>query len=560
MKRSECINNFLKCKTHADIAALYYAGMECQVNVAQDGGERVDGEFKGRRWQAWSDGVQTWNSFRLPLHANKEPEDNDKEIRYDLEAHAEAIGMTGWDWKAKKSRWVAFDFDAIVGHKSGLSNDELLEVVKATEGLEWITIRKSTSGKGIHLYVFLEGVDTENHTEHAALARAILGKMSALTGFDFATKVDTCGGNMWVWHRKMVGTDGLALVRQGIKLVDVPDNWRDHIGVVTKKATKARPSFIPDQHFDVFEELAGQRSKVPLDTEHRKLIEWLQSNNCVWWWEPDHHMLVTHTIFLKEAHEALRLKGNFETVATGKDKGSDINCFCFPLRRGAWAVRRYSLGVSEASTWAQDAAGYTRCYFNRDPDLGTACRSTSGVEHPSGGYVFREAELASKAVIQLGVDMNLPGWANGRTAKVKPHKDSSKLIVEIEHKPTDNNLEGWLMEKGQWKRVFSATRVAASEAETANFDDLVRHLVTESGDDYGWVIKGDEIWKNEPLVHIRAALKAMNIPPKEADEIIGGSVLKCWTLVNIPFKDEYPGDRKWNRNSAQFRYFAINKH
>src|SRR5690606_35604463 len=36
--------------------------------------------------------------------------------------------------------------------------------------------------------------------------------------------------------------------------------------------------------------------------------------------------------------------------------------------------------------------------------------------------------------------------------------------------------------------------------------------------------------------------------------IIGSNVLKNWTLTNLPFKPEYPGDRQWNRYAAQLRF------
>ena len=64
--KSQAIKNFLTLKTHDDLSRLYNHDMECQVNVAQDGGERVEGEFKGRRWHGWQrDGV-IWKSFRIP--------------------------------------------------------------------------------------------------------------------------------------------------------------------------------------------------------------------------------------------------------------------------------------------------------------------------------------------------------------------------------------------------------------------------------------------------------------------------------------------------------------
>ena len=229
--RTVAIKNFLDSKTHRDLAELYGFEMEIQVNVAQDNGEAVEGEFKGRKWRGWTDGIQTWKPFRIPLHANTEPEYSDIAINWDLEEHAEGIGMTGWDWANRCSKWVAFDFDAIVGHSDKnarkLSPEEMEKVKKAAFELPWVTVRKSTSGNGLHLYVFLDDVDTANHIEHAALARSILGTMSALTGFDFSTKVDACGGIMWCWHRKMKGTDGLELIKKGGSLPNnlIPKNW-----------------------------------------------------------------------------------------------------------------------------------------------------------------------------------------------------------------------------------------------------------------------------------------------------------------------------------------------
>lgn len=61
-------------------------------------------------------------------------------------------------------------------------------------------VRRSTGGGGIHLYVYSadDGISTDNHTEHAALARCVLGMMSSGTGFDFASQIDACGHVTWV--------------------------------------------------------------------------------------------------------------------------------------------------------------------------------------------------------------------------------------------------------------------------------------------------------------------------------------------------------------------------
>jgi len=558
--KSDAVRLFLAHMANPDLARLYNLDMECQVNVAQDGGERIDGDYKGKKWHGWSDGLTTWKSFRIPYKASTEPEYTDSEIKFDLAEHAEAIGMTGWDWTHKCSKWVAFDFDAIIGHSekhsSKLDNEELDRVRSAAQNIEWVTIRKSSSGKGLHLYVFLDDIPTQNHHEHAALARSILGKMSALTGFDFQSKVDICGGNMWVWHRKARGNDGFTLVKEGCTLDDAPPNWRDHVAVVSGSRRKNLPQDINGTDSgDPFEELAGQRPKVQLDDDHKKLIEYLKDTNALWWWDQDHHMLVTHTIHLKEAHTALDMRGYFETESRGKERGIDHNCFAFPLRKGGWAIRRFTPGVQEHDSWNQDGAGWTRCYLNREPDLATACRAFGGLEDPSGGFVFREAEMAIKASQLLGVHLRIAPALMSRETRLKQHKDQ-RLIAIIERKEQDrgDEMEGWLPKKNQWLRIHNTQNQAPAEQDTGNYDDTVRHLVTESGEDYGWMIKSDGEWRSEPLAHVKIALGSLGLNAKDVGTILGTSIFKCWRVVNKPFQPEYPGDREWNMNAAQLRF------
>lgn len=557
--KSEAIANFLHAKTHKDLANLYSLDMECQVNVAQDGGDRVAGEFKGKKWHGWTDGLQTWKSFRIPYKAKSDPEYDDTKATFDLAEHAEAIGMTGWDWKNRCSKWVAFDFDAIVGHSEKhtkkLSHEELENVKKAAWELPWVAIRRSTSGKGLHLYVYLQDVSTQNHTEHSALARAILGKMSALTGFNFDSRVDICGGNMWVWARKMEGTDGLKLIKDArpMHLEEVPKNWKDHVKVVNGSRRRNLMQDIPKS---AFEELAGQRPQIPLDDEHKRLIDYLADNKAVWWWDQDHHMLVTHTYWLKQAYIDLDLRGIYDTISEGKEKNHDHNCFAFPLRRGAWVVRRYSQGCQEHDSWNQDGAGWTRIYLNRDPDLATSARAHGGIENTKGGFVFREAGQAVKAANSLGVFPEIHAGLEGREATLKQHKDG-RLIFEIERKNSDtNDMAPNFLATGKkpWTRIFEAKTSDPVEPEVGNFDDIVRHLISTDEEDSGWVLKSDGNWRHEPLSHIRVALTSLGLSSSDISGVLGSSVFKAWKLVNKPFQPEYPGNREWNRRGAQLRF------
>jgi hypothetical protein len=374
LKRSDSIKRFLEKFTHPDLAELYNPSMEVQVNVAQDGGQRIDGDYKGKKWQAWTDGEQTWKSFRMPLNANSEPQANDHDQKFDLVAHAEAIGMTGWDWESRLSLWVAYDFDAIAGHsekhQKKLSEAELTTVRETVMNIPWVEVRHSTGGRGLHLYVKLAPVRTENHHEHAALARAILGKLSILTGYDFNSKVDVCGGNMWVWHRKMKGTDGLKLIKKGEVLTEPPMNWRDHLDFISAKKRKSVPGFIAESDKDdiekLFDELSGQRSSVQLDEDHKKLVDWLERENAKWSWDQDSRILTCHTFDLKLAHEQLGLKGIFETMAKGTERGGDWNCLSGETkvitRQGVRTLRELAkIGHAELYVLTEDGYKWIDC-------------------------------------------------------------------------------------------------------------------------------------------------------------------------------------------------------
>jgi hypothetical protein len=226
-KVTQAIQNYLnaRAKEHngPDLLARWTPFMETQVNVAAGLGEPVEGKRN-----TWSDGLEEWWNIRIPKHADTEPEFRDYEMKWPLDTHAEGIGCTGWDWSARRSRWVGFDFDSITGHAAGVgvSDEELHRVSEAAQALPYVEVRRSTGGNGLHLYVYFDdsGIPTANHTEHAALGRAVLGMMSSETGFDFARQIDVCGGNMWIWHRKMnAENQGLKLLKPAEKVLSISD-------------------------------------------------------------------------------------------------------------------------------------------------------------------------------------------------------------------------------------------------------------------------------------------------------------------------------------------------
>jgi hypothetical protein len=557
MLLSEAIHRFLRARqtpANADLVARWSAAMETQLNVSPSG-EPVEGKRS-----TWTDGLNTWHSARIPKSAADTPEWEDYELRFPLEVYAEGIGMTGWDWTSRQSRWVGFDFDTITGHAQGIgiTDSDLLRVRDAACALPYVEVRRSTGGAGLHLYVYFDGVPTANHTEHAALARCVLGMMSAEVSFDFPSQIDACGHVMWIWHRKMTAeAHGLEIVKpatRSLTATDLPANWRDHIEVVRGRRSKVRLRELTETAQDPFEALTSSRTIVPLDAEHKRHVEALMGTGFSTLWVSDHHLLQTHTRALHRIHNELKLAGVFETISEGKDKGTP-NCFLFPLSKGGWKVFRFSQGINEAETWTQSKDGWTTCHLNRLPDLATACKTLGGVETENGGYVFRRAADAQSAATLLGGTIDISAEHQHRRATLRAHKDG-RLVVHLDREKGDTPLPGWVEGRSTWTRIYSI-RTEQEEDSTIGspeIDNVIRHVETASGDGDGWVIRKNGGWGREPYQHARLVLQNLGYGKTEAEQILGGGVISPWRLVNLPFHDEYPGGRQWNREAAQFRF------
>lgn len=364
--------NALKTANNADLIERWSIEMETQVNSAQDDGEPVAGKRN-----TFADDEFEWCSFRVPKHANAEPEFRDWMLRWPLDLHVEAIGMTGWNWTTRRSLWVAFDFDALIAHAKGigLSEEELKRVLEVAMSLGYAEIRKSTGGSGLHIYVYFgdDGIPTENHTIHAALARCVLAMMSRDTGFDFTSRIDCCGGNMWVYHRKItVENEGLKIIKpceKKLYLPDLPSDWREQVEVVARRQAKVRvDTGIQDDSLDPFDDFTSVYRRIPLDEMHKQIIDELAQSGFTTVWLPDHHLCQTHTVALKQLMETGKYEGVFDTISKGNNPGAP-NCYWFPEANGVLHVYRFSPGVAEAETWQQDNEGWTNCRFNWPPDL-----------------------------------------------------------------------------------------------------------------------------------------------------------------------------------------------
>ncbi len=559
MLKSEKIAQILKERTHSDLANQYFNGMEVQVNVAREDGTRlVKGLPDGGSFAVWTndDQTQEWKNYRMPYNADTDPVDNDREIRFDHDKYVEGIGLTGWNYKDRQSHFFGFDIDSILGHRKGLTDAQLQDLRKAAYEIPWVTVRRSTSGLGLHLYIHLDKpFPTANHVEHAALARAILSKMSAVTGYHFDPNIDVCGYIMWFWHRKMIGTNGLSLMKEGVqfKSEHIPSNWRDHIDVVSGKS---RRTSLRGKNSNGLPDLLREKTSVGLDEQHISIISELDGSSS--YWDMDNNVLITHTYMLAEIHKRRELKGYFITESTGKECPFDINCFCFPTPNGGFAVYRFGQGTKEHQSWAQDGKGWTYTYFNRLPDLQTIARAYNAVETEKGWYLFKEAETCHEALKHFGIDFSLPEYMNARNAKVRESRDG-RIVVKIDQKIQHDravDMNEWEFNKdATYTRIFIAPTKAKGDYVQENIDDQVRHLVSPTGDDMGWVINDvNGNWNLEELQSVKHYLQAKGVPTRDIAPGLGWAVANPWRVVARPFDVEYPGGRDWNRNAPQFSY------
>lgn len=557
-----------------DLLDRWTPAMETQVNV-------IPGTTRTEQG-GWTDEFgNDWFNIRIPKQAASEPYFNDRPQHFSFAEKAEAIGCTGWDWQERLSRWVAFDFDAITGHAAGvgLSSEKLREVQDAACKIPWVQVRRSTSGNGLHLYVYLgQPVPTENHNEHAALARSILGMMSQETGFNFGSAVDCAGGNIWIWSRRATRENqGLSLVCESEPLDKVPHNWRLHLDVVTRRRSKVR---VVTGDETEFEKLATARHTTPLDPDHHRLIDYLAETGFSTVWVQDYYLLQTHTAALKQAHEQLGLLGLYDTNSEGEDPGQP-NCFAFAAPDGGWQVYRFSPGVAETPTWEQDGKNWTCCDFNMLPSLETLTRVYGGTEsEKQGAYSFPSLEILKTALQHLGAVLQVPtGW--GSRPAVLTIRQDGRLVVKTEQehmsvedalargaieigdrggvkgkRPVEDCPSGWSKSGRSWVCVLKTQTPVSNEAPLPYFDDKVRSLVAVDGENSaGWIINtsvGD--WVRHPKDDAKSVLLASGFSRTEVDQAFGESVIGGWRLVNLPFRPEYPGNRQWNLNAPQFVY------
>ena len=261
-------------------------------------------------------------------------------------------------------------------------------------------------------------------------------------------------------------------------------------------------------------------------------------------------MLVCHTNDLVKAHEALKLKGVFKTDSSGS---SAQNCFAFPSNAGSWVVRRHGRNVQEAGTWTTDSSGWTKCNFNTEPTFLEACRTCEGIECSDGSFAFITLK---DGLVALGMLHNMTFEFSEavllRRCQLSQKKES-RVVLSIPLHELDENSEFKMFTKtkkgDKWEMVIYIKK-RPSNINTP--DHIIRHAISKDVE-AGWWIKVRDSWVSQTKSNVVNVLLSEMPQLKRADlEIyLGRSILDPWEIVNLPFEDEYPGNRKWNRCSAQ---------
>lgn len=310
------LREFLK-KSEAphDLLALFAPGMEYQLNLSplgEEGGPKAN----VRNPKELDDGTIKFFDFRLT---------------YDLPKYIQAFGLNGIDRRAGVARWVGFDFDGPSHADNACTIEEIAEIEEKAKSIPWVTVRHSTRGDGLHLYVFLEPpIPVKNRAEHKQLSSAVLDQMSKAASYAF-DRVDTCGGILWFWSTKLRiegNVNGLSLKSQGTTYDASNLTWQ---GFAAPKRSKRRlrPPEIVTAGAAVVTEydlLTDSSPWVERDDDHNRLIKYLEESGRYHKWYHDEGMLRTHTHHLKAAHTDLKLKGVFETNSPGTNL-TVPNCF-----------------------------------------------------------------------------------------------------------------------------------------------------------------------------------------------------------------------------------------
>lgn len=453
-------------------------------------------------------------------------------IQWPLE-YAQDIGSTGFT--SAGSLYVAMDIDSIWNHVKGLSKDDLDNIVESVKNLDYVEIRRSTSGLGYHLYVWLDYIETKNHDEHAAVGRAVLGKICHDAQLDFQGDVDKYGRNTWFHSTRKSNEQSFQSIKKSTYTLgetDLPE-WRSHIAVIQHKTVKVDAKGMPD-------EASCALATVKRDEEHQRVLDALMEEDYHISWVPDYGCYHVHTLALKAVHDRLKLKGAFETETDGR---TEFNAFMFVKPNGVFYVCRIRK-ESEHPLWEKTATNLAAIYYNSPVSLNTVCRVVNGAKSSENSFTCRTFAQAKEAAAYFRID--LP--ALDEEKPVDFILKNGTLTIEADKKGKIIP-EGWAA-KG--RRLKFYTNIDEAIPEEGDYDTYIRHLSSPTNEDAGWALKRkDNSWGLEGQGTLKNVLLNRGLDTNLAFATLGGCAENPWWIVNEPFQGEFLSGRRWNRNGKR---------
>ena len=510
---------------------------------------------------AWTDGSETWAHHRWPYKAGSSPYYKDKPLKFSPGAHMNRIGSTWWSWKTKKSVAVAFDIDMEGdGHAATtttVTESELEAVAERLKQLPYVTLVRSTGGKGMHVYVFFdEGDQPEavNHNEHTQVALATLTKMNKDANYDFSQHMDVKGVILWFWaDSSPEGHDGFSLVHEASEALTASAIAEFREIALTGPNNSVKVTGYDDDNNPVTSETnSGGYKTYPLEDEHKIILRELEDLEYDFIWNAEFNMVHTNTralrdLFQKREAMGNPLKGMFETTSVGSVRKP--NCFMTPRPGGGFQVKRFGNGIAEHASW-ETKDNDTWCYFNQDAPVGSVLRRFCSKQTDSK-YTFepRELEAALKALgHSLGESVD-----HIQSAVTVTRRDDGTFYATCKD---TGHLEGWKVGKNGNSRELPVVQKpeARQNSVLEDVDDIARFMVTPQYEPYGWALNTKLGWiSHSSYDGVSASIRQAF--GKEADFVKSLMDQNPWVMVNVPFGKEYPNidsDREWNKLAAQF--------
>ena len=540
MKIRKAIDTFLKARIAESpfLVPMWEPSWETQILVKRGP--------EGDSSKVYTANGETWADHRWPYKAGTDPQYTDKAITYDPGKRIARIGTTGWDWEKRESAAVGFDIDAVdSGHAAGtnqLDEFELGKVVAKLSALPYVSLVRSTGGKGVHGWVRFHPDDrpqTANHNEHTQVGLAVIEKIKLDTGMDLVQEkiVDVKGVVLWIWSESSPADHpGFNLMYEGdllLKNGDIPQ-W--------DKVTPKSKVVNSKSNYELCE----------LEDEHIEILTELEELGYAYSWNEEHNTAQTHSFALKILHEKRKnegrpLKGIFHTISEGNDPNTP-NCYITAKAGGHFKVARYGNAATEHATWfSKDEDTWT--FFNQKTDPMTILCNYALTFDMSSATL--DHEKFGEAMEVLGVDFKYPE----RQIKVVYDSSSNSLMASSRWKEDDTIPPGWT----KVGKKITARLPVDGEAETraANhleeIDEQFRFAIMANNEPYGWFHKSAQRgWIKYPTSGHVSRVMNQQFGKTALDEVVSMMQTYPWMLACEPFGPTELPNREWNVGTATF--------